>query len=72
MVQLQRNCSLLQCNLGHNTLNALRKVGRYVMQVRVFSSILMQECVFVCVYVCMGITHAFACSFFFLCVCESE
>lgn len=48
---------LLQCT----ALNTLRKVGRYIIQVRVFSSLLMQKCVRVCV--CMEITHAFVCAF---------
>ena len=48
--ELQRKLFSLQCNLGHNTLNTRRKVGRYIMQVRVFSSLLMQECVCICVF----------------------
>lgn len=48
--ELQRKLFLLQCNLGHNTLNTRRKVGRYIMQVRVFSSLLMQECACICMF----------------------
>ena len=48
--ELQRKLFLLQCNLGHNTPNTRRKVGHYIMQVRVFSSLLMQECECICVF----------------------
>lgn len=34
---------LLQYNLGHSSLNTVEKVGCYVMQVRVFSSLLKHE-----------------------------
>lgn len=47
-VQLRTNsfhCSVIEATILTD------KVGHYVIQVRVFSSLLMQECMFVCVYV---------------------
>lgn len=35
---------LLQCNLGHSAQNTLRKVGRYIIQVGVYSSLHIHEC----------------------------